>query len=175
VVEFPRLQPSRENTAFRRSESYCGRYLYRHRRTGCERQRTPGQRFAQRLIFKFKHVVFLCSPLYVDEFLILVSPPLLKNVGILTPCNALILLTNGAVVIYFFITSCPCFFLHSLMPLSSSSTVTPSLTWEASACCYLWKLHSPTNCMCTPRLSTFLFLDSSSKKSISSYLRPVCF
>jgi hypothetical protein len=55
--------------------------------------------------------------------------------------------------------SCPCLFLHSLIPLSSSCLLTPSLT----------------KYIVTPRLSTFRFRASSSKKSISSNLSPVDF
>lgn len=53
--------------------------------------------------------------------------------------------------------SLPYLLLHSLTPLSTSALVTPSLTKHIT----------------TPRLSTFRFRTSSSKKSISSYGTPL--
>ena len=57
----------------------------------------------------------------------------------------------------FSLLSLPLLFLHSLIPLSTSSLLTPSVTSHIQ----------------TPKLSTFRFLTSSSKNNISSYPIPV--
>ena len=73
------------------------------------------------------------------------------------PLNTSMISVSCSLLRHDFLVSLPHLVLQSLTPLSTSALVTPSLTKH----------------MTTPRLSTFRFRTSSSKKSISSYGNPL--